>query len=261
MCGICGCAGDSSADDDTALNLHAKGQIQTLALNKIQHKDQKHIEQHLLHANDHQAEHNRELFLGNHILCLNLVSSPGSGKTKLLEKTLSLLHPDQPCYVIEGDQQTQQDAERIAATGVEAVQVNTGTGCHLDATMVQQGATHLNMKRGSFLFVENVGNLVCPALFDLGEDAKVALISVTEGEDKPLKYPHMFRASRLMIINKIDLLPYVEFDVDKCIAFAKQVNPEIEVLQMSAQSGEGIGDWLGWLQKQRQHLFKLASAS
>jgi len=231
MFGTCGCAGESATGDKTALNIH---------------------------ANDHQAGHNREFFLGSHILCLNLVGSPGSGKTKLLEKTMSLLHPDQPCHVIEGDQKRQQHA---AASGVEPIQVNAGTGCYLDAAMVKQGTNHLNMKRGSFLFIESVGNLVCPALFDLGENAKVAFISVTEGDDKPLKYPCIFRIARLMIINKKDLLPHVAFDVDKCIAYARQVNPDIEVLQISTQTGEGIGAWLGWLQKQRKELFKLAFAS
>ncbi len=178
-----------------------------------------------------------------------------------MEHTLAWLHPDQPCYVIEGDQQTDQDAQRIAQTGVEAIQVNTGTGCHLDAQMVKQGMAHLDMQRGAFLFVENVGNLVCPALFDLGEAAKVAVISVTEGEDKPLKYPHMFKAATLMIINKIDLLPYVPFDVEKCIEYAKQVNPDLEVIQLSALNESGMSQWLGWLQVQRQQLFSLPSAS
>lgn len=209
------------------------------------------IEQDVLSKNNHLAAHNREHFVTQHILALNLVSSPGSGKTSLLTATLQRLAGQFTCAVIEGDQQTCNDAERIRATGVPAIQVNTGKGCHLDAQMVHDAAHRLQLQEHSLLFIENVGNLVCPASFDLGERHKVAVLSVTEGEDKPLKYPHMFAASTLMIINKIDLLPYLHFDLDKCIAYARQVNPAIQVIALSATSGEGMDLWLQWLEEQR----------
>ncbi|WP_431222796.1 hydrogenase nickel incorporation protein HypB [Serratia sp. L9] len=208
------------------------------------------IEQDVLSKNNHLAAHNREHFTEQNILVLNLVSSPGSGKTSLLTNTLQQLAGKVSCAVIEGDQQTTNDAERIRATGVPAIQVNTGKGCHLDAQMVHDAAHRLGLQDNSLLFIENVGNLVCPASFDLGERHKIAVLSVTEGEDKPLKYPHMFAASTLMIINKIDLLPYVNFSVEKCIAYARQVNPTIQVIQLSATSGEGMDLWLNWLEEQ-----------
>lgn len=209
------------------------------------------IEQDVLSKNNHLASHNRDHFDEQHILALNLVSSPGSGKTTLLTTTLQRLAGLVPCAVIEGDQQTTHDAERIRATGVPAIQVNTGKGCHLDAQMVHDAAHRLGLNHDSLLFIENVGNLVCPASFDLGERHKVAVLSVTEGEDKPLKYPHMFAASTLMIINKIDLLPYLDFDIEQCIAYARQVNPDIQVIALSASSGEGMDLWLEWLEAQR----------
>ncbi|KFC92925.1 hydrogenase nickel incorporation protein HypB [Leminorella grimontii] len=209
------------------------------------------IEMDVLSKNNHLAEHNRAYFTEQHILALNLVSSPGSGKTTLLTETLTRLRDKVPCAVIEGDQQTTNDAERIRATGVPAIQVNTGKGCHLDAQMVQDAAARLSLQKDSVLFIENVGNLVCPASFDLGERAKVAVLSVTEGEDKPLKYPHMFAASKVMLLNKIDLLPYLSFDVDACIANARRVNPEILVIKVSATSGEGMDAWLSWLESQQ----------
>ncbi|WP_145490030.1 hydrogenase nickel incorporation protein HypB [Yersinia rohdei] len=209
------------------------------------------IEQDVLSKNNHLAQHNREHFAEQHILALNLVSSPGSGKTTLLTNTLQILAQQLPCAVIEGDQQTTHDAERIRATGVPAIQVNTGKGCHLDAQMVHDAAHRLELANDSLLFIENVGNLVCPASFDLGERHKVAVLSVTEGEDKPLKYPHMFAASTLMIINKIDLLPYLNFDIEQCVAYARQVNPGIQVIALSATSGEGMDLWLEWLEAQR----------
>jgi hydrogenase nickel incorporation protein HypB len=202
----------------------------------------------VLSKNNHLAEHNREHFAAHGILALNLVSSPGSGKTTLLTETLLRVAQRIPCAVIEGDQQTANDAERIRQTGVPAIQVNTGKGCHLDADMVHQAAHHLSLQDGSLLFIENVGNLVCPASFDLGERHKVAVLSVTEGEDKPLKYPHMFAAASLMLINKVDLLPYVKFDIEACIANARQVNPNIEVIALSATGGEGMDEWLSWLE-------------
>ncbi|MCL2899430.1 hydrogenase nickel incorporation protein HypB [Brenneria tiliae] len=208
------------------------------------------IEMDVLSKNNHLAQHNREHFQARNILALNLVSSPGSGKTTLLTSTLNQIGQRFSCAVIEGDQQTTNDAERIRATGVSAIQVNTGKGCHLDAQMVHDAAHHLQLADNSLLFIENVGNLVCPAGFDLGEQAKVAVLSVTEGEDKPLKYPHMFAAASLMIINKIDLLPYVDFSLEACVTNARRVNPEIQVIALSASSGEGMDEWLGWLEAQ-----------
>ncbi|WP_347567940.1 hydrogenase nickel incorporation protein HypB, partial [Cronobacter malonaticus] len=185
------------------------------------------------------------------VVALNLVSSPGSGKTTLLTETLKRLRDTTPCAVIEGDQQTVNDAERIRATGTPAIQVNTGKGCHLDAQMVEEAMARLPLADNGVLFIENVGNLVCPAGFDLGERHKVAVLSVTEGEDKPLKYPHMFAAASLMLLNKIDLLPYLNFDVEKCMAYAREVNPNITILLVSATRGDGMGAWLAWLEEQR----------
>ncbi|WP_095833574.1 hydrogenase nickel incorporation protein HypB [Brenneria goodwinii] len=208
------------------------------------------IEMDVLSKNNHLAEHNREHFNAQNILALNLVSSPGSGKTTLLTATLNHISQRIPCAVIEGDQQTTNDAERIRATGVAAIQVNTGKGCHLDAQMVHDAAHRLQLPDNCLLFIENVGNLVCPAGFDLGERAKVAVLSVTEGEDKPLKYPHMFAAASLMIINKIDLLPYLDFNLETCVANARRVNPDIQVIALSASHGDGMDEWIGWLEAQ-----------
>jgi hydrogenase nickel incorporation protein HypB len=207
------------------------------------------LEKEILGKNQLIAERNRGWLSGRGILALNLVSSPGSGKTTLLERTVRELKSEFEIGVIEGDQETVNDAERIRATGCKAVQINTGTGCHLEAEMLERGLLSLQPAPNSLLFIENVGNLVCPALFDLGERAKVAILSVTEGEDKPLKYPHMFRASQLMLLNKIDLLPYLTFDVERCLAYAKEVNPQIEVLQVSATTGAGMSDWYDWMRK------------
>ncbi|ENN8376714.1 hydrogenase nickel incorporation protein HypB [Providencia rettgeri] len=216
----------------------------------ISQKRMLQIEMDVLDKNNHLAEHNREDFNQKNILVLNLVSSPGSGKTTLLTETLLRLRDKINCAVIEGDQQTSNDAQRIRETGVPAIQVNTGKGCHLDAQMVHDATARLDLADNSLLFIENVGNLVCPASFDLGERHKVAVLSVTEGEDKPLKYPHMFAAADIMLLNKIDLLPYLNFDVDACIANAKQVNPNIQVIQVSATRGEGMDAWLAWLETQ-----------
>ncbi|WP_429095972.1 hydrogenase nickel incorporation protein HypB [Aeromonas media] len=205
------------------------------------------IEMDVLAKNNALAAHNREHFDEAAQLVLNLVSSPGSGKTTLLCETLRQLADKRPCAVIEGDQQTSADADRIRATGVPAVQINTGKGCHLDAKMVHDACHQLPANEGGILFIENVGNLVCPASFDLGEKYKVAILSVTEGEEKPLKYPDMFAAAQLMVINKIDLLPHVSFDVARCIENAKRVNPYIQVIQVSATTGEGMDAWLNWL--------------
>ena len=210
------------------------------------------VERDLLAANDSWARRNRERFAADGTLCLNLVSSPGSGKTTLLVRTVAALAARRNVGVIEGDQQTSNDADRIRATGVPAVQVNTGKGCHLEAPMVAKALEKLQLGPGGVLFVENVGNLVCPALFDLGEAHKVAILSVTEGEDKPLKYPDMFRAADLVLINKVDLLPYLDFDVDLCEANARRVNPSVEVLRVSARSGEGMDAWLAWLERRAE---------
>lgn len=210
------------------------------------------IEQDILGKNDSLAARNRATLADKGIFALNLVSSPGSGKTTLLCKTIQALDGKFPVAVIEGDQQTSNDADRIRATGAAAVQINTGKGCHLDAHMVATACERLAPHDDSVLFIENVGNLVCPAAFDLGEAYKVAILSVTEGEDKPLKYPDMFHAAGMMILNKTDLLPHLDFDVEACIANARRVNPDIVVLQVSARSGEGMDAWLAWITEGRR---------
>ncbi|MGC8731463.1 MAG: hydrogenase nickel incorporation protein HypB, partial [Halothiobacillaceae bacterium] len=210
------------------------------------------IEQNILSKNDGYAHDNRQFFRQRGILALNLVSSPGSGKTTLLTSTLTALRGEFDLAVIEGDQETSLDAERIRATGVRSVQVNTGKGCHLDAHMVGHAITELDPQQGGVLFIENVGNLVCPAAFDLGEAHKVAILSVTEGEDKPLKYPDMFHAADVMLINKIDLLPHLDFDVQRCFDAALRVNPDLQILLVSARSGEGLDAWYEWLRLSRR---------
>lgn len=204
------------------------------------------IETDILSKNDRYADANRRHLQARGILALNLVSSPGSGKTTLLCKTIEALG-DAPLAVIEGDQQTENDADRIRATGAQAIQVNTGKGCHLDGHMVGHAMEHLALPDGAMLFIENVGNLVCPAAFDLGEDCKVAILSVTEGEDKPLKYPDMFTAARLAILNKTDLAPHCDVDLDLYEANLRRVNPGIEILRVSARTGDGMAAWLDWL--------------
>ena len=205
------------------------------------------IEQDILSKNDRHARFNREFLAERGIFAVNLVSSPGSGKTTLLTESIQRLQPATAVTVIEGDQQTTHDADRIRATGARALQINTGKGCHLDASMVERALERLQPDEGSVLFIENVGNLVCPAAFDLGEAHKVVVLSVTEGEDKPLKYPDMFRAASLMLLNKVDLLPYVTFDVARCIEYARRVNPSIEVMQVSATKGDGMDLWINWI--------------
>ncbi|MBV6626307.1 MAG: hydrogenase nickel incorporation protein HypB [Rivularia sp. (in: Bacteria)] len=223
---------------DNASEIHAKIHNTTISL-----------EQNILAKNDLIAAQNRGWFKGRNILALNLMSSPGSGKTTLLTRTINDLKDRLTISVIEGDQETINDAKKIEATGCKVIQINTGTGCHLDALMVDTALQQLNPSIDSVVMIENVGNLVCPALFDLGEQAKVAILSITEGEDKPIKYPHIFRASNVMIITKIDLLPYVQFDVEKCIEYARQVNPDIQIFQVSALTGKGLNDWYQWLRK------------
>ena len=208
------------------------------------------VEQDLLAKNDRYAALNRDRLAGAGVLALNLVSSPGSGKTTLLVRTLEALRGRQPVAVVEGDQQTRLDADRIAATGAPVVQLNTGKGCHLDAQQVGHALDELAVPSGGILFIENVGNLVCPAAFDLGEAHKVVFLSVTEGDDKPLKYPDMFRAADLCLVTKSDLLPYVPFDTARAIANAHSVNPTLECLILSVQSGAGFDAWISWLERE-----------
>ncbi|MBU0674191.1 MAG: hydrogenase nickel incorporation protein HypB [Proteobacteria bacterium] len=247
MCDSCGCPktdtvtirkpGSANTTTDHHHDHHHDHQSRTIR-----------IEQDVLGKNDQVAQRNREYFRSHSIEVFNLVSSPGSGKTTILEKTLVTM-PEIPLAVIEGDQQTMHDADRIAATGAQVIQVNTGTGCHLDADMIDRALPELELSDHSILFIENVGNLVCPAMFDLGEACKIVIISVTEGDDKPLKYPTMFRAADLCLINKIDLLPYVNFDVERCRDYAKRINHHLEFIELSATSGQGMSTWLDWLRQ------------
>lgn len=256
MCDTCGCS--QSAD---AVTIRKPGETEQHHHDHHHHDhdhDHSHdhgrtiaIEQDVLFQNNMLAQRNRGWFDAKGILALNLVSSPGSGKTSVLEKTITDLKDELSISVIEGDQQTLNDADRIKATGAEVVQVNTGNGCHLDSEMIRKAVEKLQPADNSILMVENVGNLVCPALFDLGEETKVVIISVTEGDDKPQKYPTMFAASGLCLINKIDLLPYVNFDVDKCEEAARQVNPALEFIRVSATTGEGMDLWYDWLRSRR----------
>lgn len=205
------------------------------------------VETDILSQNNLLAERNRGYFEAKKIIALNLMSSPGSGKTTLLEKTIVALLNNHSIAVIEGDQQTLNDAKRIESAGAPVVQVNTGNGCHLDSDMINRAVKKLDIKENSFLFIENVGNLVCPSLFDLGEAKRIVIISVTEGEDKPIKYPTMFESADLCIINKIDLLPYVDFNVDKAKEYALQVNHHLEFIELSATTKEGMEKWIEWL--------------
>ncbi len=214
------------------------------------------IEQDILGKNDRYAAINRARLQGHSLLSVNLVSSPGSGKTTLLTRTIEDMRSRCEIAVIEGDQQTANDAERIRNTGASAVQINTGKGCHLDAHMVGHALDKLSLQTLDLLIIENVGNLVCPAAFDLGEAHRVAILSVTEGEDKPVKYPDMFSGAELMLLNKVDLLPYLDFDVEACIASARQVNPDIKVIQCSATTGEGMEAWYQWLGERQQAMIQ-----
>ncbi|MEC4818371.1 MAG: hydrogenase nickel incorporation protein HypB [Scytonema sp. PMC 1069.18] len=277
MCVTCGCSDDSEAK----ISNLATGEIETVNTNshafhhehthtlpdgtvithshshdQIVEPSQIHatihgttlsLEQEILAKNNLIAAQNRGWFKGREILALNLMSSPGAGKTTLLTRTINDLKNQLTINVIEGDQETANDAKKIQETGCKVVQVNTGTGCHLDAAMVERGLQQLKPPLNSVVMIENVGNLVCPALFDLGEHLKVVILSVTEGEDKPIKYPHIFRASNVMIITKIDLLPYVQFDVERCMEYAQQVNPHMRIFQLSALTGAGLEDWYSWL--------------
>jgi hydrogenase nickel incorporation protein HypB len=205
------------------------------------------LELDIMRKNDLLAERNRGFFEARGIRAFNLVSSPGSGKTTILERTIREYAGRKDIYVIEGDQQTMLDADRIHKTGAPVVQVNTGNGCHLDAAMVNSAVKSLDVKEGGILMIENVGNLVCPALFDLGETRRVVIISVTEGADKPLKYPNMFRSAQLCLVNKTDLLPYVDFDVDEFRSYALRVNPDLTFIELSAKLGTGFQEWIDWI--------------
>jgi hydrogenase nickel incorporation protein HypB len=250
MCATCGC------DSETTVSIHGIEQH-----SHEHHSEHEHhhahpetgkkinLEQDVLYQNNLLAQRNRGYFEAKNILALNLVSSPGSGKTTLLEKTLQDTKNEISSYVIEGDQQTSNDADRIHATGTPVVQINTGKGCHLDAHMVLHALQHMKPKDNSVMFIENVGNLVCPAMFDLGEGVRVVIASVTEGDDKPLKYPDMFHSSQLCIINKIDLLPYVPFNVEQFKENTQKVSPKIEFIEVSAYKGDGLNTWYDWLKK------------
>lgn len=244
MCATCGCGEDGAT---VTLPEHAHPHDHT-------HTQIVSLEERVLAKNDRLAEQNRAWLSEREILAFNITSSPGAGKTTLLERTIRALRRQHHISVIEGDQETLLDADRITAAGAHAVQVNTGAGCHLDADMIARALTALRPEDGSLLFIENVGNLVCPALFDLGEHSKVVVISVTEGTDKPLKYPHMFAAARLVIINKVDLLPYVDFDLDLCAQHARSVNPSLDLIAVSATKGDGMDLWHQWIDARADEL-------
>jgi hydrogenase nickel incorporation protein HypB len=258
MCATCGC-GEDGAVITLAGEGHAEGHAHDHPHGHEHHHDHDHdhghvhtetvsLEQKVLAKNDLLAEQNRKWLAEREILALNITSSPGAGKTTLLERTIGKLTRQRPVAVIEGDQETLLDAERIRAAGARAVQVNTGAGCHLDAEMIRRALETLDPQPQSLLFIENVGNLVCPALFDLGEHSKLVVISVTEGADKPLKYPHMFAAAGLVVLNKIDLLPYVDFDLETFEKFVRSINPTADILPLSATTGDGNAAWYDWIE-------------
>ncbi len=252
MCDTCGCGSNEVTITKPGSSHHHHGDGEHTHDHSHGHSHTIAVEQDVLSKNNLLAERNRGYYDALGILTLNMVSSPGSGKTTLLEKTIMALKDEIKIAVIEGDQQTLNDADRIEKSGAPVVQVNTGAGCHLDADMINLANRELAPEKGSLLLIENVGNLVCPALFDLGEAHKVVIISVTEGDDKPEKYPHMFAASHLCIINKIDLLPYVDFDIEKCKQSARQVNHQLEFLEVSARDSTGLESWLSWLKQEMQ---------
>ncbi|MCW8419294.1 hydrogenase nickel incorporation protein HypB [Fluoribacter dumoffii] len=242
MCGICGCSEEQNEMHHHEHHTHGS----------MSHHDDEHlihVEQSILAQNQQFALNNKQYLIKKNILALNLMSSPGSGKTTLLAKTIEDLKTELESAVLVGDQQTDYDAKLIKASGGNALQINTGKTCHLDAHRVSHALENIPLKENSLLFIENVGNLVCPALFDLGEQFKVVILSVAEGENKPLKYPDMFRCADLLLITKMDLLPYVNFNLDKCIEYARQIKPTIEILTLSAMSGDGLLNWYGWLRQ------------
>ena len=270
MCSTCGCSDEAHATitdlgsagtpshhhnhDDGRPHPHDHDHGQT---HRHEHADDDHhsesasriirLQQDVLAKNSRLAERNRGWFEGREIFALNLMSSPGAGKTTLLERTIRELGGEYQLSVIEGDQETTRDAERIGATGCRVIQINTGSGCHLDSEMVANALKKLQPPARSVVLIENVGNLVCPALFDLGERKKVVIMSVTEGEDKPVKYPHMFRAADVMILNKVDLLPHVTFSIEHCINYAQRVNPTLRIITTSATRGDGLDEWYSWI--------------
>lgn len=240
MCVTCGCGGDHEHNHE---HNHNDGHDHHHA-----HSDVINLEAEILAENNNFAAQNREFFKHKNALALNFVSSPGSGKTTLLEETIKRLSSSSQIYVVEGDQHTELDANRIRNAGAEAYQIQTGKACHLDGHMVGHALEHLTIQDNSFVFIENVGNLICPALFDLGEHAKVVLISITEGEDKPLKYPDMFFGADLVLITKIDLLPYLKFDLPACEANIRKINPKGKIIKLSSSNGDGFVEWINWLQ-------------
>lgn len=250
MCTVCGC-GEADTKMEGHKHHYGHGPARAHAPGLSQAR-MVQIEQDILGKNNQYASNNRHWLAQRNILALNLVSAPGSGKTTILTRTLTELKSKYDTCVIEGDQQTTNDADRIRATGARAIQINTGKGCHLDAHMVGHAFETLKPEPNGIVFIENVGNLVCPAAFDLGEAHKVAILSVTEGEDKPIKYPDMFHAADLLLLNKIDLLPHLQFSVSECIGHAKKVNPNIEILQVSATTGEGMEQWYQWISSAQQ---------
>ncbi|OIN04484.1 hydrogenase accessory protein HypB [Oceanisphaera psychrotolerans] len=245
MCGHCGCSSEKARLSEPGSEAHS---------HLHQDGDSLHLQQALLAGNDELARQNRDWLTANRITGINLMGTPGAGKTQLLEATFRGAGADwPPMAVLEGDQQTQNDARRIQACGGRAVQINTGTGCHLDAQMIQAGLASLAPLPGSLVLVENVGNLVCPALFDLGEQHRVAMMAVTDGEDKPEKYPHLFAGCELAIINKVDLLPYLDVDLEKTKASLRRLNPRVEILTLSARTGQGLEAWRDWLLTRAHH--------
>lgn len=263
MCTTCGCNSNGHK-----LSVFKSGQLTPTNLEGIQFRSPEaptgktiiDLEHDILDHNNQKAAENRAFFQARNILAINLVSSPGSGKTSILEKTLSDNRDGLSFYVVEGDQQTARDAERIAATGAAVVQINTGKGCHLDADMVASALNQMRPVENSVVMIENVGNLVCPAMFDLGESFRVVVISITEGEDKPLKYPDMFRSAQLCLINKIDLLPYLQFDLEQLKSYALQVNPDLAFLEISASTGAGMHEWYDWLLAEQAEVFNIRFA-
>jgi len=250
MCGVCGCGNEDGKATITKPNQNQHDHNHAHYHDQHHHKTLIDLERDILQQNNVDAARNRGFFEAKNIFTLNLVSSPGSGKTSILERTLKDLKPEQDFYVIEGDQQTMNDANRIDALDIPVIQVNTGKGCHLESDMIYDAVKQLNPKENSILMIENVGNLVCPSMFDLGENKRVVIISVTEGEDKPIKYPDMFHTADICIINKIDLIPYLNFELKKLKDYALQVNHHLEFFEVSATTGEGMEQWYEWLKNQ-----------
>jgi hydrogenase nickel incorporation protein HypB len=247
MCRTCGCAGEYAAVADTPAAADTSVADTSAADTSPAGAETLRLELDVLAKNDALAAANRTMLRERRVVAVNLMSAPGAGKTALLERTIPALAGEISCAVVEGDQETPLDAARILATGAAAVQVSTGTGCHLDAAVFARALVALDPPPGSLMFVENVGNLVCPALFDLGEDARVVLTSVPEGEDKPLKYPHMFRAADLVLLTKTDLLPHLRYDPDAFVTALRRVNPTARVLRVAPATGDGLGAWYAWL--------------